>query len=52
VVSCSSMRFTMTRSWSGVRFTAILKKPPYVMLRFELRLWSEKEELALLVADC
>jgi hypothetical protein len=28
MLSFSSMRSTTTRSWSGVRFTAILKDPP------------------------
>jgi hypothetical protein len=28
-VSFSSIRLTMTRSWSGVRLTAILEKPPF-----------------------
>jgi hypothetical protein len=27
-VSFSSMRLTITRSWSGVRLTAIFEKPP------------------------
>jgi hypothetical protein len=51
------MRFTITRSWSGVRLTAIFEKPPLVSFQVSClrqagpvgrRAWL----LALLTGEC
>src|SRR5438128_7736492 len=49
-VSFSSIRFTITRSWSGVRLTAIFAKPPLVS--FQVCCRKEGRSLALLTGEC
>jgi len=44
------MRFTITRSWSGVRLTAIFEKPPLVSYQVCCR--EENRKLALLSDEC